>query len=86
MLPLVRNVGEVMEGQNNPAPDIGLGTAILAGMGATILIAVVLLLLSWVGFAGKSAATAKNPSSAVPNAPAIFDTSTQQSSTVRSVF
>jgi hypothetical protein len=39
-----------MEGQNNPAPDIGLGTAILAGMGGTVLITVVFLLVSWAGF------------------------------------
>jgi hypothetical protein len=41
-----------MEGQNNPAPDIGLGTGILAGMGAII----VFLLVSWAGFADKPAA------------------------------
>jgi hypothetical protein len=39
-----------MEGHNNPAPDIGLGTAILAGMGGTVLTAIFFLLVSWAGF------------------------------------
>ena len=58
-----------MEGQNNPAPDIGLGTAILAGMGGTVLTAVFFLLMSWAGFniAHKPAAkNASQMSSAVP--------------------
>ena len=38
-----------MEG-HNPAPDIGLGTVILAGMGGTVLTAVFFLLVSWAGF------------------------------------
>jgi hypothetical protein len=61
-----------MEGQNNPAPDIGLGTAILAGMGGTVLTAVFFLLVSWAGFniADKPAAkTASQMSSAVPVPP-----------------
>ena len=58
-----------MEGQNNPTPDIGLGTAILAGMGGTVLIAVVFLLVSWAGFIivdRPTEKTATYPSSAVP--------------------
>ena len=56
-----------MEG-HNPAPDIGLGTVILAGMGGTVLTAVFFLLVSWAGFdiADKPAAkTASQTSSAV---------------------
>jgi hypothetical protein len=61
-----------MEGQYNPAPDIGLGTAILAGMGGTVLIAVVFLLILWAGFdiADKSATeTATHLSCVLPVPP-----------------
>jgi len=60
-----------MEG-HNPAPDIGLGTVILAGMGGTVLTAVFFLLVSWAGFdiADKPAAkTASQRSSAVVPVP-----------------
>lgn len=60
-----------MEGYN-PAPDIGLGTVILAGMGGTVLTAVFFLLVSWAGFdiADKPAAkTDSQTSSAVVPVP-----------------
>jgi hypothetical protein len=60
-----------MEG-HKPAPDIGLGTVILAGMGGTVLTAVFFLLVSWAGFdiADRPAAeTASQTSSAVVPVP-----------------
>ncbi len=57
---------------HNPAPDIGLGTVILAGMGGTVLTAVFFLLVSWASFgiADKPAAkTASQTSSAMVPVP-----------------
>ena len=61
-----------MEG-HNPAPDIDLGTVILAGMGGTVLTAVFFLLVSWAGFdiVNKPAAktASQRPSAVVPVPP-----------------
>ena len=60
--------GKVM-GQNNPAPDIGLGSAILAGMGGTVLVAVVFLLVSWAGFNIADKPASKNATHLSPALP-----------------
>ena len=48
-----------MQKERNPAPDFGLGTTVLAGMGATVVGAILFLLISWSGshVAEKSGAT-----------------------------
>lgn len=40
-------IGKTMEVATNPAPDVGLGTAILAGMGAIALGAVLFVMIGW---------------------------------------
>ncbi len=39
--------GEVMQKERNASPDVGLGTTVLAIMGATALVAVLFLLSPW---------------------------------------
>ena len=42
----VRILGEAMQKERNPSPDLGLGTTVLAGMGGTVLLAALFLLFS----------------------------------------